>query len=431
VPLRSARSASARSLGPSSFQLPTGTTPAFARILMNSFQTLGALAVIATPALAQGPSLQSPGIPLGAQLSQTTRFSNEFNPAIGFVFDILGSYTDVDEGRDGFDIELRSLELTAAAYVDPNAWAYAVLVGEPGEGVEVEEAAVRYLGLPGNHTLQAGRFFVDFGKQMQAHVHDLRTVERPAVLREYLGTELAGTGLQYDNWIPVGDKSVLRYSLGVFQSLLSEGHGHGDEDEEDGIEARLEGRRSASELSWTGRLTGMRDIGERGTLQVGVSTRWIPNFEYAFEGLDEATDNETWVWGVDATYGWKDAQGNRSFTVGGEYLIFDGDIRAEFDDDLNPTQILVEDDTVRGFYLWADHGWTPRDFVGLQWSHVELPEHAGEELDEFDLYYTRFLTEFQRLRFAVTLRDSDDDQEVRFAIQYTNYIGPHSHGINW
>lgn len=399
---------------------------------MHSIRTLAVLVSTAAPLLAQGPAVQSPGMPPGSQLSQTTRFSNEFNPAIGLVFDILGTYTDEKDGRDGFDLELRSLELSAAAYVDPDAWAYAVLVGEPGEGIEVEEAAVRYLGLPGNHTLQAGRFFVDFGKQMQAHVHDLRTVDRPLVLREFLGSELAGTGLQYDNWIPVGDQTVVRYSLGVFQSLLGEEHGHGDDHGgEEGPEAHLDGRRKASELSWTGRVTGMRDVGERGTLQLGLSARWIPSFAYEFEDLDEVEDNETWVWGVDATYGWSDPQRGRSFALGGEYLILDGDILARLDDPVTPTEIQVEDDDARGFFVWADYGWTKRDFVGLQWSRVELPGFDGDEdVDEYDIYYTRFLTEFQRLRLALTLVDGDEE-ETRLALQYTNYIGPHSHGINW
>ena len=400
--------------------------------VMRNLPVFAGSLLLASPALAQGPTLQSPGMPPGSQLSQTTRFSNEFNPAIGFVFDILGSYTDTDGGTDGFDLELRTLELSAAAYVDPNAWAYAVLVGEPEEGIELEEAAVRYLGLPGNHTLQAGRFFVDFGKQMQAHVHDLRTVDRPAVLREYLGDELAGTGVQYDNWFPVGDATVVRYSLGVFQSLLADGHGHGDEDdEEEGVEAHLDGRRAASELSWTGRLTAMRDVGARGTLQVGASTRWLPSFAYEFEGLDDVEENETWVYGLDATYGWKDATAQKSFALGTEFLVFDGDIRAELDDDTTPTAILVEDDSVSGHYTWIDYGLSTRDHVGVQWSHVEVAEHAGEELDEYDLYYTRFLTEYHRLRFAVTFAESDEGDEARFAIQYTNYIGPHSHGINW
>ena len=399
---------------------------------MQPLRTVAALLAVALPLRAQGTMIESPGMPPGSALGQTDRFSNEFNPALGFVVDALASYFDSDApGEDGFDLELRTLELTAAAYVDPRAWAYAVLVGEPEEGVEVEEAAVRYLGLSGNHTLQAGRFFVDFGKQMQAHVHDLRTVDRPAVLREYLGAELAGTGLQYDNWFPAGDVTLVRYSLGVFQSLLAGGHEHGEEEEEL-VEALNEGRKDAGDLSWTGRLTALRDVGDRGTLQLGASARWVPAFTYEAEGLEEVPDNESWVWGADLTYGWKDETARRSWALGGEYLILDGDIRAGVDDPLSPTEILVEDDSASGFYLFADHGWTPNDHAGVQWSRVELPEEADAELSEYDVYYTRYLTEFQRLRFAVTAADIDaGDDEVRFTIQYTNYIGPHAHGINW
>src|SRR5207248_2602866 len=77
-------------------------------------------------------------------------------------------------------------------------------------------------GLGGQATIRAGRFFMDFGKQMQTHVHELRTIERPLVFRAYLGEEVKGDGVQWDSWTSVGDKTALRWSLGVFNNLLRE-----------------------------------------------------------------------------------------------------------------------------------------------------------------------------------------------------------------
>ena len=81
---------------------------------------------------------------------------------------------------------------------------------------------MHYIGLGGHNTLRAGRFFVDFGKQMQTHVHELRTLERPLVLRTYLGDEVKGDGLQCDHWFARGRKTAVRWSIGAFASLLPE-----------------------------------------------------------------------------------------------------------------------------------------------------------------------------------------------------------------
>ena len=161
-------------------------------------------------ALAQGPAFDSPGLSPYFTRSQTNRFSNDFNPAIGFVIDSFADYLDQDGEDGGFDAELRILELNGSAFIDPSAWGYVAIVAAEGE-IEIEEAAVEYLGFEGNTTIKAGRFFVDFGKQMQNHVEELRTLERPLVLREFLGEELSGTGVQVDHWIPLGETVPLRF----------------------------------------------------------------------------------------------------------------------------------------------------------------------------------------------------------------------------
>ena len=176
------------------------------------------------------------------------------------------TYVDFADGgsNQDFDLQLRAFELATAAWIDPKAWAYAIIVADEDE-IELEEAAVNYQGFDSNLTLRAGRFFADFGKQMQFHVHDLRTLDRPAVLASYLGEELAGTGVQLDNWFPVGDETVVRYSLGVFATLGGEGH-HDEEEDEEEVETLARERRNTEELGLTGRLTGFKDVGERGIL---------------------------------------------------------------------------------------------------------------------------------------------------------------------
>ena len=112
---------------------------------------------------------------------------------------------------------------------------------------------------------------------MQAHVHDLRTLERPAVLRTYLGDELGGDGAQFDHWFAAGDETVVRSSLGVFASLVGEGHGDDDSGEAEPFDGE---RKDLDELALTARLTGFTDVGEHGTFQAGLSARLVPEFGF-------------------------------------------------------------------------------------------------------------------------------------------------------
>lgn len=389
------------------------------------------VSLVATTTSAQGPGFTSPGLQARSTLGQTTQFSTEFNPAFGFAIDGFASATDNDGGDDGFDITLRLLEINAAAYVDPNAWAYVVLTSEELESPEIEEAAIEYIGFEGNSTVKVGRFFVDFGKQMQNHLEELRTLERPLVLREYLGEELAGTGIQFDHWFPLGDATPVRFSIGVFASLAGGGHGH--DDEATGPEIHVPQEKDIDELSFSARLTGMTDVGESGLFQLGASVRHVPEFALEFEDATvmlEESELANTVAGIDVTYEWSDETGEKSLLLGGEALVFDGDLGGELDNPTTPTRIDVVDDTATGFYVYADYGWSLRDSVGVQYSSADAAEDPDETESELDFYFTHDLTEFRRLRFGVTIAEGDEDS-TRAYVQFTNYFGSHAHGINW
>ena len=403
-----------------------------------------ALTLCPAPATAQSGGFRTPGMPGRVIFSQTDRFSSNFNPAIGVVFDLVGDYRNASDGSDddGFDLDLRVGEMTVASWIDPSLWAYGVIV-YAGDEVSLEEAAMQYVGFEdSNATLRGGRFFVDFGKQMQAHVHDLRTLERPAVLRTYLGDELAGDGVQFENWFATGDSTVVRYSLAVFGSLVGEGHGHGDEDGGDGEAEPFDGdRKDLDELALTARLTGFSDVGDGGTFQAGLSARHLPDFGFEADGSGVAGGSveglSNTVLGLDLTYGWQDETATKSWTVGGEALLYTGDIGGEIQDnallgDPSDDTVDVVDDDAFGFYAFAEHGFNLNSALGVQWSWLELPDDGSPELSELELYYTRRLSEFQQLRFVVAGTDSDIDADsTRFAVQWTGFIGPHSHGLNW
>lgn len=404
--------------------------------------TLGASLCAAAGGLAhaQGPVFQTPGMPQvpttyaqsgGADAGQANRFSSAFNPAFSFVIDALGDYLAEDDAKDGANLELRTLEVASQAWVDPSAWAYFVAALED-ENLAVEEAAVHYTGLGGNHTLRAGRFFVDFGKQMQTHVHELRTVDRPLVLRTFLGEEVKGDGVQWDSWTSVGDTAAVRWSIGVFANLLPEA----DEDA-GGPAPSVADRKDAGDLNFTARVTGFGDAGENGTLQLGASARVIPQYAESFDPDgdgplgNEIEDLESTVYGLDATYGWVGDSGLERWTFGAEYLLNTGDTTPLLDAG-ETTLVAVDDDEQGGFYVFGDWQWDRQNSVGVQWSQVELPLDGSPDANEIDVYYTRSFSEFHRLRFAITQSDVDDGADsTRFAIQYTAFVGAHGHGVNW
>ena len=174
--------------------------------------------------------LNSPGMPR-IHWGQSSRFTSAFNPAIGLAIDTALSWADNGE-EDGLALDLNVAEITAQAAISPNWWGMFALETD-AEEVELSEGALFYTGLAERSSLKAGKFFIDFGKQMQVHIHDLSTPQRPAVLREYLGEESAGVGVQFDHWSPVGETTAMRFSLGLFGEVESHGHGFLFEESED------------------------------------------------------------------------------------------------------------------------------------------------------------------------------------------------------
>jgi hypothetical protein len=403
---------------------------------MHPYRLVTALtpALLAGAAGAQGMGLPSPGMPAQpvpqapVNTGQTDRFSSVFNPALSAVLDVVGDYVDVDGHSDdsGLDVGLRAFEVGINSWVDPLAWFYAIAVATEEE-LAIEEAAIHYLGLGPNTTLRVGRFFIDFGRQMQWHPHELRTVERPLPLRTYLGEEAGGDGLQFDHWFGVGDATLVRWSVGAFANLAGE-HEHGEEHEgEEEAEVIVPGRKDLDEFNLTARLTAFTELSDSTMLQLGASARAIP--EYGLEYESEEVDGlSNVVYGTDLTWTWIDDTGTERWTLGGEYLLSTGDTGAEID----AGAISVFDDSVGGWFAYVDYAWDPFNSAGIQYARTELPSSEDLTQGELEVYYTRLFSEFHRLRLAVGLVDGDEEPDsTRVALQYTAVVGAHNHGINW
>ena len=63
---------------------------------------------------------------------------------------------------------------------------------------------------------------------------------------------------------------------------------------------------------------------------------------------------------------------------------------------------------------------------------MERPEAGLADQSEVTVYWSRMLTEQSRLRLALVQSDVDGGDDVPTAlVQFTNFLGPHSHGVDW
>ncbi|MDE0892670.1 MAG: hypothetical protein OSB14_10860, partial [Planctomycetota bacterium] len=163
------------------------------------------LLLFSDSALAQESGFNEAGSGLSGGLGHARPDSIFDHPENSFGLFLDGALTYEDE----LSAQFTSAEGVFQSRFAPDWLGFAVLEANDDEA-RLSEVAVSYYGLGGNSSLGAGRFFLDFGKQMQTHVHDISTPSRPAVLREYLGEEASGDGVQFDHWGELGGESTLR-----------------------------------------------------------------------------------------------------------------------------------------------------------------------------------------------------------------------------
>lgn len=351
---------------------------------------------------------------------------------VGLVLDTEVRWIDADESdEDGLELNLRTLELGANGWLTPDAWLYGSLAVHDGE-VELEEAALHYHGLGDDSALRAGRFYLDFGRQMQRHVDELPYPDRPLVLRTYLGDEVAGNGLELAHTVRPSASSELRLSLSAFDSLApDEDHGHGHEGEDE-PEVSAPDRGDLDELSYGLRLTHLVETSDHAAFQWGLSARRVGAFGLGDEDADLAVEDlANTIYGADVGYGWREGAHGAGWSIGAEWLLASGDLAGEVVDDGGGPELEIFDDEVQGHYLWIERLFDHDRAAGILWSVVEPLEDGADDARELVLYHTRHPAENLRLRFAVShLEHADGDDELALVVQLTSFLGPHSHGTH-
>jgi hypothetical protein len=370
---------------------------------------------------------------------------SEFNPSIGLVGETVFSYrsrNNAKTGSDragGFDAFQRSVELNAAAAVDPFAKAYVVINGAADaatgeETLGVEEAALETESLPWNLTLKAGRFFGEFGRLGYIHDHELPVVNRPLVLDQYIGGESRTDGLQL-NW------------LMPFERYVSLTVGAGDQFGGDNPPNDVGGFRNGSGLNFWSRLSTYFDLTPDISFEPGISVLWNPKTtaQWSDPGGDNPpfptdlnnntlTERKRRLLGADMVVSYKPLRNNqfKSLTWGSEVLYSDNQY-----DLTDPSGNSLPGSSVGslGLYSYLTYKWHRQWSAGFLFDFVEdqLDNHA--RTFAYSPYITWALSHWDQLRLQYTYTDHNAESEAAglrsdnaVYLQWAWIIGSHSHG---
>jgi len=371
----------------------------------------------------------------------------EFNPAIGLVGETVFSYRSrgsSETGSDrpgGFDIWQRSVELNIAAAVDPFFRGYAVInasadpvTGEAALGVE--EASLVSTALPWNLTLQAGRFFAEFGRLANIHDHELPFVNRPLALDQYIGGESRTDGLQLNWLVPVDHYISVTAGLGDGLGGDTGPNAVGD-------------KRGFSELNFWTRISTYFDLADDWQFETGLSGFINPRSNGRADlspdtvQADGSTITETrrGLVDLDFKFSYVPLQNNQftGLTWGTEILYSHNHYLIDPDGSLAPVNggaSSGDELSIRrgalGLYSYITYKWDRQWSGGVLVDHVEAADDRHDITSAYSAYVTWATSHWNQIRLQFThtehnpLSGFKDDKAVY--VQWAWIIGAHSHG---
>jgi len=317
-------------------------------------------------------------------------------------------------------------ELTLSQEVAGVATAHLALVGEWNEqesDLELEEAYLQSMALPGGFNISAGRFLADIGYLNTSHNHTDSFTERPLLYRAFLGGHYYDDGLGV-SWLAPTDQ-YLRVSAGMFS-----GDELGEEDSESSIG------------SWTLSTEFGNDLGKNASWQMGLS--YMHNKTQSSGHHDEDDHDEDdhdhaghahgaeyqgeKLYLADLVWKWSPQGNNRQQQVklAAEYA---------YVDDLYGAEVSHFD----GWYLTGVYQFTEHWSTGIRHGRINVAEeheHGGmHEWEEGQLTETSLMvswqpTHTQRLRLQFTHQDADNMEGADNAITLNYQIGFGAHAAH-
>ena len=354
------------------------------------------------------------------------RSQQDLNPEISFLGDL--SYDWSDTGVQN-QFVLRGVEIGFQAPLDPYTRFKAFLAahqhppqldlgsgGEEGHGitVELEEAYINWVALPGGLSVRAGKFRQRFGTLNRWHQHALPSTDVPFALRDLFGHEgLEGIG--------VGAAWTLPGLWATTNGLIIEITNPDNEVAFAGAEF--------SDPAFLLRYTGFYDLGPDAYLEVGLNGTLGPN--------DAESNGKTTIASIDINYLWEPAASARyrGFVFRGEYFY------SKFEDATTPgAEQTWRTNSYYAYLIWKlNRSWQ----IGLRYDDAELPSPRSvpapgmfrEGLRERAMtpFLTFWQSEYVRLRLQYQHADRNfigpqgPDDDDRVWLQVTFAAGPHKH----
>ena len=313
---------------------------------------------------------------------------NKLNPEISFTGIVVASASD--RAREEFAAQ--EFELDLQTNLDPfSRTRWTIAFGD--EGVEVEEGYLQFNRLK-NTELFVGKFRQSFGPLNRQHLHALPQTDYPLVYQTLFGEEgLAQTGISLA-WLP--EKSPASATEIVLQVT-------------DGENEVAFGGEEFENLAFLARLKNFWDIGD------------ATYFEWGLSGIGGETSGggDSRVYGTDFTYHWQPPQRAkyREVTWRTELLL------SQRDDALG-----VEREAL-GLYSYLEGLFKRNLYGGVRFDRVEDPLDPNRTMRGISPYLTWWQSEYVRLRaqYSYLEDESTNEDENRFALQFTWAAGPHKH----
>lgn len=336
-----------------------------------------------------------------------TRSLQALNPEISVAGDFVGTVTS-PAGAGGTEATAvpRGVEFSFQSALDPHTRMKVFAVREEGfpiaglgddeagghghgDGMDVEEAYMYWVGLPGGFGARAGKFRQQFGLYNRWHGHALLDVDRPLPYGSFLGGSLVQTG---------AGVTLPSFALGPSVNTLDVEVARGSS------EALFGG---SDELTYTGRYRSFFDLSPSSYLQIGGS---------AVHGGNDATDLTSTVLGFDASFRWQPP---------GRSLYRDLQLKAEWF--LAERETGAEQLDGHGGYLQASYRLDRRWVLGARADYVDRLG-TGPDVLQLAPSITYWQSEWVRMRLQYNLvRPEGGGENHSVLLQVVWAAGPHKH----
>lgn len=367
-----------------------------------------------------------------------------FNPALSLtLMGQLASYSGEDElhlpgfqlggeaGLPSRGLSLDHTELTLSANIDPYFFGQTTLALASHGGdteVELEEAFIETLGLPGGIGLTFGRFFSAIGYMNSQHRHVWDFVDAPLPVQAFLGGNYYDDGVRLSWLAPT--TTFLEVGAEVFRGGRFPAAENGDTVGAWAVFAKLGGDVGFSH-SWQLGLSHLRASPEDREGGGHHHGHGHDEHEAVFSG-----DSELSI--VDLVWKWAPGGGVGDLTLQTEYFHRRENGRLELPH-AGQSQLTRYDGRQRGWYGQAVYQFLPRWRVGARydrlWSDNDstdraLLEEAGladtsDSLHRASVMLDFSTSEFGRFRLQYSRSELDGDTGHAGYLQYVMSLGAH------